>query len=590
MRSKAVKKSPELHRVLLNIVRLLPEGKGAGGAGRLVMALLTHLPKYVDLRVAIAPHSEYLLERFPDLNFIVVSNDTNANLNKHLRWCQCYIDPLNGLRPTHIDAGVAVISMVLDLQHMRMPWLFSASEMASRLAEYSYAIARSDHLVAISDYERENLLEYYDVDRVTVMHLAGFMAEDSKAPKPKPGKNLPADGGYLIYPAVPWLHKNHEILIQAIGILNRRGVKIPLVLTNTGGRTQMRKHLSNVARAHDAETLVSLKEYLPEDELFSLFAGSTGMVFPTLYEGFGIPLVDAMALGVPVLTTRTSAVPEICGDAAAYFSNPMNAVAMADDLEKFWTSPQARAATRKKALVQATNFSSEKMALCLLEAIRAAIARKGASDNNLPQQSRVIPARFLPLSVLIVYSDLSKDDQEWLSKMPDLHAWHIEKFGHDADITVAMDTQTASNPKLRKALASLPKLILCGGTDAGSIDHAVLDFSNRYDHSLLQLAVRFSEDRLSRYTPDRITLATLALGLHQDADYAIFNENVADCILDGEPPELDGVLNYDTRCRSGSSVFDAIAKRAASGESRNGSSQYLSKFCTKLRRLHVPCA
>ena len=127
-------------RVLMNLVRLLPETQGAGGAGRFVTALLTHLPRHVDLRVAIAAHSEHLSAGFPAIDWIMVPEDTNAYLTDHLRWCQCYIDPLNGLRPTSIDPAVAVISILLDLQHMRMPWLFSASELSSRLAEYTYAV------------------------------------------------------------------------------------------------------------------------------------------------------------------------------------------------------------------------------------------------------------------------------------------------------------------------------------------------------------------------------------------------------------------------------------------------------------------
>lgn len=581
-------KASQKPRVLLNIVRLLPESKGAGGAGRLVMALLTHLPGYVDLRVAIAPHSEYLLPRFPNLAFVVVQGDSNLHLDEHLDWCECYIDPLNGLRPTNIKADIAVISMLLDLQHMEMPWFFSDAEIKSRIAEYSYAINRSDHLIAISEYEKNNFKKYYDVSRVTVMYLAGFMAEDSKGTKQSRISDAGDRGDYLIYPAVPWQHKNHEILIQAIGVLKGRGVRIPVVLTNTGGRTEMKKKLGDVADAHGVSDLVSLEAYLPEDELFTLFTGSTGMVFPTLYEGFGIPLVDAMALGVPVLTTKTSAVPEICGDAAAYFSNPSNAIAMADDLELFWNDLKIRSERRKRAFRQAELFSSENMAVSLLGAIRTAIARKKAVRQKLPPQGNFTPPRFLPLSVLILYSDLSEEDRDWLCSLSDLHAWHASRFGPEADITVAVDIDLSKDKRLQAIFRRLPKLIICGGKDEKYVDHAVLDFSNRYDQSDLQLVVKFDASRLARYSIDHLNLAIMSLRLHQEADYAVFDDDVNDCTLDAVPSEIDGVTRYDVMQRGGATVFDTIVKRTSSHGLRNGSSRYLSRLCTKLRRLRVP--
>lgn len=576
-------------RVLLNIVRLLPEGKGAGGAGRLVIALLTHLLEHVDLRVAIAPHSEYLLRRFPDLEFVIVSNDANAQLEEHLEWCQCYIDPLNGLRPTHIDSKIAVISMVLDLQHMEMPWFFSESEIQSRIAEYSYAINRSDQLVAISEYERDNFRRYYGIDRVTVMHLAGFMAEDSGVSRDEvTAWEIEKDNPYLIYPAVPWQHKNHEILIQAVGVLNRRGVKVPVVLTNTGGRADMKKKLADIAEAHGVGDLVTLQAYLPESELFALFTRSTGMVFPTLYEGFGIPLVDAMTLGVPVLTTRTSAVPEICGEAASYFSNANNVLAIADELEAFWTDPKRWSEQRQRGFDQADRFSSKKMAINLLEAIHAALARKKTNDQMLARQGKFSPPRYNPLSVLILYGDLSEEDRAWLCSLPDLHAWHISKFGHDADITVALDISLSTDDALKPLFKRLPKVILYDASDMKSINHAVLDFSTRYDQSEMQIVVKFDSERLNKYSADRMNLAVLCIGLHTDAGYAIFDDKIEDCIIDDIPSERQGVHLYDSMYRYGTVIFDTIIKRSHSAELRNGSSQYLSRLCTELRRLRVP--
>lgn len=580
-------------RVLLNLVRLLPDGGGAGGAGRLVIGLLDHLSEHVELRVALAPRSTSLQSKYPDLTFIVVHEDSNLFLKDQLAWCDCYIDPLNGLRPTAIDADVAVIGLILDLQHMRMPWLFSESEMAARIAEYGYAIARSDQLVAISEYERQNLIHYYGVDRISVMHLAGFMAEESTR-LADPKGDEPVDGrfkdGYLIFPAVPWLHKNHEILIQAIGLLRRRGIEIPLILTNTGARPETRKTLEAVVEAYGLSDVVEFESFLAEPELFKLFVGSSGMVFPTLYEGFGIPLVDAMALGVPILTTNTSAVPEICGNAVSYFSNATNVVAMANDLSAFWLNPTLRRAKLDQASRRAKRFTSEKMATSLLDAIRMAIARKDEGERKLPPNSHAIPARLTTHSVLITYSDLSDADRAWLCRLDDVHAWHLSRFGSEADVTVALDVEATQDFALAQAFATVPKLILLSGNHSSAIDHAVSDFSQRYDSSEFQMIVQFNENRFDQYDPDALGLALLALRLHRDADFAIFDDKIVDCVLDQLPSAVAGVLHYDRRRQSGVAVFDAILRRSSASGLKNGSAEYLSKFCTKFRCLRVPCS
>ena len=91
-------------------------------------ALLTGLPDFFELRAVVAPHHGELVARFPDVEFVVATADDNQQLNTHLDWCNCYIDPLNGLRPSYIPSKVPVLGWVLDLQHMHYPWFFSKGD------------------------------------------------------------------------------------------------------------------------------------------------------------------------------------------------------------------------------------------------------------------------------------------------------------------------------------------------------------------------------------------------------------------------------------------------------------------------------
>lgn len=577
-------------RVLLNLVRLLPSEKGAGGAGRLALALLTHLPQRVSLRVAISYHWRSLIDAFPNVTFEVAADDSNETLRRQLAWCDCYIDPLNGLRPTVIDPRIAVISFVLDLQHLRMPWLYTQEQMAGRIAEYGYAIDRSDWLVAISAYERDNFAAFYGVDRVTVAHLAGFMAEDSGlSPRTIRARRAEADKKkrpYLVYPAVPWPHKNHDILIQAVAILARRGLTVPLALTNTSSKPEEKERLSALASGLGVEDQVDLHGFLDEAALLDLIISSRGMVFPSLYEGFGIPLVDAMALGVPLLVNPTAAVPEICGDAAAKMSNANNAIVLADEMAAFWNDTSGRRKLAERGFERATKFSSSKMVGDLVGAIDAAVAAK--AKRSLPPASRLDPPQFHGLAVFVAYADLDQKDRERLRGVTDLAAWHARAFGETADVTVGLDIALMDDPVLAQLFATAPKLIIFDGRSPEGFEAAVQDFSGRYDQAALHLVTAYARGGLDAYRADMVRAATLALNLYSAADCALPDPEIQDCLLEEHPGEAEGVLAYHRRRGAGLAVTDMLLRRSSARGLRNGTVAFLSEFCTRYRRLRVP--
>lgn len=575
-------------RVLLNLVRLLPSEKGAGGAGRLALALLAHLPRRVQLKVAIPRHWRSLIVDFPTVNFEAVDDDSNASLRRLLSWCECYVDPLNGLRPTLIDPEIAVIGFVLDLQHLRMPWLYTEEQMAGRLAEYRYAIDRSDWLVAISDYERGNLKDFYGVDRVSVVHLAGFMAEDSgldaeavRAKRAEAG----IEASYLIYPAVPWPHKNHDILIQAVAILKRRGVRVRLALTNTSGQTAEKERLGRVSAALGVDDVVDLHGFLDETALLDLLMASRGMVFPSLYEGFGIPLVDAMTLGVPVLANPAAAVPEICGSAVSYMGNASNALALADDIAAFWIGSEVRRNLVTRGLERARHFSSEKMVANLADAIDAAVAAK--ATHPLPPASQFVPPHYNELAVFVSYGSLTEAERAHLLEMRDIDAFHARAFGPEADVTVGLDISLVDDPNLSSFFSAAAKLILFDAGDPASLDAAVADFATRYDHAEFQLVTGY-RDRLSAYSATSVRGVVSALRLFAEADCAEPDPQLQDCRLESEPSEQEGVIAYQRKRSSGLAIHDVLLRRSSARGLRNGTVEFLSDFCTRYARLRVP--
>src|SRR5262249_24334293 len=112
---------------------------------------------------------------------------------------------------------------------------------------------------------------------------------------------------FLLYPANRWPHKNHARLYEAFALARRDRPELQLVLTGTG---------------HDPAALpegVESRGRVPYDDLVRLYRPASALVFPSLYEGFVLPPLEAMACGTPVAVSNATSLPEVCGDAAEYF-------------------------------------------------------------------------------------------------------------------------------------------------------------------------------------------------------------------------------------------------------------------------------
>lgn len=590
LESVAIKKPPEnTTRLLINLTRLLPSSGGAGGAGRFALALLEHLPGLMEVRCAIPPHHIALAVQFPSVDFVVCTADDNTDLGHHLEWCDCYLDPLNGLRPKVIPSNVPTISIILDLQHMEMPWLFSRADLDIRRREYRYAISRSDHLIAISDYERKNFQKFYGRDDVTVVHLTGFMAEAAerrlREGRPSPPAHLQQKKRYLIYPAVPWPHKNHEALVQAIAILKQRSVNVPIVLTNTSGDSHGSQRLAEAIRMLNVGDLIDRKAFLTEEELEILFEQAAGLVFPSLYEGFGIPLVDAMKMKVPVLAARTSAAEEIGKDACAYFTNTLNVLAMARDIENFWHDEPVRAELTNRGLIRGAEFSSTRMVKSIVESVSAAMkVRQGRIARKTPTQEIRGPClRDLHLMVFV-----GEDNVQHLEALPpgeDINTF-LQHLVGTAHVTLCADIGITNDPELRCILEQAQSLMVYNPMQPEALDFAVLEFEQRYHSGRMGMVTDLDSlvERFHRHLPAMVEM----INLHPDVGVAKIDPSIVDCRIAEPPSEIEGVLAFERMRRKHYSVLDTLFDRSFLPEEKNGTAAFLAYHVQKSRVLLVP--
>jgi glycosyltransferase involved in cell wall biosynthesis len=198
-------------------------------------------------------------------------------------------------------AGPPALTTVHDLQHVEHPEFFGRPELAYRKVIYGWTIRRSRIVIAVSDHARLTLLERYGLapDRVRTIHSGIDHGSFT------PGDNVSRQD-FLLYPARPWRHKNHARLFEAFIRLRTARPELRLVLTGEGD-------FGPLPPGVEARGRVS------QDGLVRLYRGAAALVFPSLYEGFGMPILEAMACGCPVACSNVTSLPEVAGDAARLF-------------------------------------------------------------------------------------------------------------------------------------------------------------------------------------------------------------------------------------------------------------------------------
>jgi glycosyltransferase involved in cell wall biosynthesis len=226
-----------------------------------------------------------------------------------------------------------------DVQHLDLPGMFPRAERALRSVLWHRSLRRAARVIAISEFVRDRAVAKLGLDseRVRVVPLG----LDHDVLRPAAGGHEP----FLLYPARPWPHKNHARLYEAFALI--RGERPDLRLVLTGG--------GDFGRVPDG---VDVLGHVTQEELVSLMQRASALVFPSLYEGFGLPPLEAMACGCPVACSNAGALPETVGDAALLF-DPHNAQAIADAVLDMVDSPEPWV---ERGLVRAERFSWDETA------------------------------------------------------------------------------------------------------------------------------------------------------------------------------------------------------------------------------------
>jgi glycosyltransferase involved in cell wall biosynthesis len=222
---------------------------------------------------------------------------------------------------------------------------------------------RADAIITVSASSKRDMVAHYGLDpaRIAVIHEA---ADPSFVPAPaeavaavRSRYGLP--DRFLLHVGTIEPRKNLTRLVEALQALRAEGLAIPLVVVGAKGwlYDDFFRRLADL----DVRDSVQFPGYVPFQDLVPLYGAATLAVMPSVYEGAGLPVVEAMASGTPVVCSHASSLPEMGGDAARYF-DPYDVAAIAQAIRTVWTDADLRAEMRSRGLEQAARFSWKRAA------------------------------------------------------------------------------------------------------------------------------------------------------------------------------------------------------------------------------------
>ena len=280
--------------------------------------------------------------------------------------CTSFVSPvILGLCSWRYSRGVLFLPSYFPPVLSRLPFVFTIHDLnhlerdenTSLLKRLYYllvirvACKRASCILTVSEFSRNKIITWSNVSASKVINVSnGVDSCFSVMVKPfSPGYE------YVLCVGNRKSHKNEARLVRAF---NNALISSDIKLVFTGVASS---DLSKLIESLNLQSRIVFLGYIPESDLPSVFRGSLGLAFPSLYEGFGLPVVEAMACGIPVLTSNTTSLPEVAGD-AALLVNPESEDEIRDGIERLVTDRSLREELINKGLERAKLFSWDMVA------------------------------------------------------------------------------------------------------------------------------------------------------------------------------------------------------------------------------------
>lgn len=277
--------------------------------------------------------------------------------------------------PLVLPKSCLVVPLITDLAVFRMPEAYQRSRVLLWRLQYRYLCRRADRFLAISEFTKQEMTAILGIapERIDVIPCAApegirRVKDRNTLTALRVKYKLPEH--YVLFVGNFNPRKNLRRLMEAFDLMKRE-TKLPHELVIAGGqgwKFDAAEALKSVA-AKDAVHFIG---YVPDEDMPALYSAAELFVFPTLYEGFGIPVIEAQRCGTPVLTSNVSALPEVGGDGAAYV-DPYDVKDIAQGMKELLQNKERRHNLIELGSINAERFSWEASARKLNEIVEGLI-------------------------------------------------------------------------------------------------------------------------------------------------------------------------------------------------------------------------
>lgn len=227
--------------------------------------------------------------------------------------------------PFFILPNVPIVSIVYDVQFLIYPYFFSTEVQIERMQHFKRACEKASRLICISQFTQQSVLKYaptLNKEHTTVIpiHIPSewIQQELTENASELLSKYQLEFEKFLLYPANFWAHKNHKVLLTAFALFRKKHPLSSLKLVCTGAPETGQAAIKSAAELMGIASYVVFPGYVSANDLRGLMLACKALIFPSLYEGFGIPIIEAMLLGKLVLCSQQEALQEI-GENAMFF-------------------------------------------------------------------------------------------------------------------------------------------------------------------------------------------------------------------------------------------------------------------------------
>jgi glycosyltransferase involved in cell wall biosynthesis len=288
-----------------------------------------------------------------------------------------YFCPLLVLDPVLVH--IPTVVCIPDIQHEFFPEFFSHEVLEWRKLHFKASADAASALLTLSRFSAETIIDRLVADpkKVFPIHLAadgefGDAVDDQRCEQVRMKYSLPRVYGY--FPANTWPHKNHLRLLDALVTYRDRFGTSPYIVFS-GAKDTVHTELVKAIRERNLSDNVQFVGYLPQEEVQYLYRNAAFLVFPSLFEGFGMPALEAMICDCPIICSNTTSLPEVAGSAALYF-DPLDPAAIAEAMHRILTDAELRVRLVEDGATRARMFSWRQTTADTVEVFKKVIAAK----------------------------------------------------------------------------------------------------------------------------------------------------------------------------------------------------------------------